>query len=394
MLVSLLVPRVARAQESTEVRTYLSSISRLYESLEYERALEQISNAKRLTRGIEDDVSLTLYEGLVLADMGKLDKASSAFKAALLLKPDAKLPVQVSPKVEQLFETLRQQVNPKPPPRPQEHKPEPQQPVPGGAGAPRAVRAPEIVEAHTSERSNLGQATLLLRIVARDESDGELGFAWEADFGTLETPTNTATTSEIFWKARTCMPKGLTPTVKATVTNSQGVSSVMRFPIVAAPCIVHAAGDKHSLWVRPDGTVWAWGNNQYGQLGDGTTATRSSPRRVSALSGVVALSAGYFHSLAVLQDGTVWAWGKNDSGQLGDGTTTQRSTPVRVSALSGVTSVSAGMHHSLAVLQDGTVWAWGNNESGHLGDVTTTQRSTPVQVRAWSGMASVSAGSF
>ena len=96
--------------------------------------------------------------------------------------------------------------------------------------------------------------------------------------------------------------------------------------------------------------------------------------------------AGHSHSLALMSDGTVWAWGLNATGQLGDGTTTDRFTPVQVrgengvSYLTGVTAISAGWNHSLALRDDGTVWAWGNNSQGQIGDGTTTNRSTPVLV--------------
>ncbi len=85
----------------------------------------------------------------------------------------------------------------------------------------------------------------------------------------------------------------------------------------------------HSLALKSDGTVWAWGWNGYGQLGDGTTTSRYTPVQVSGLTGVVAIAAGYYHSLALKSDGTVWAWGRNVYGQLGDGTTTSRYTPVQ-----------------------------------------------------------------
>ena len=99
--------------------------------------------------------------------------------------------------------------------------------------------------------------------------------------------------------------------------------------------------------------------------------------QVSGLSGVVAVAGGRYHSLAVKSDGTVWAWGNNWLGQLGDGTTTDRSIPVQVSGLSGVVAVAGGDYHSLAVKSDGTVWAWGDNYHGQLGDGTTTQRPHP-----------------
>jgi alpha-tubulin suppressor-like RCC1 family protein len=154
-----------------------------------------------------------------------------------------------------------------------------------------------------------------------------------------------------------------------------------------------ASGADHSLALKSDGTVWAWGKNDYGQLGDGTTTNRSTPvttsglLKTSGLSGVTALTAGYGHSLALKEDGTVWTWGYNKYGELGDGTTTNRSTPIttsgllKTSGLSGVTALASGDHHSLVTRGDGTVWAWGNNEYGQLGDGTTANSSTPVQVK-------------
>jgi alpha-tubulin suppressor-like RCC1 family protein len=152
-----------------------------------------------------------------------------------------------------------------------------------------------------------------------------------------------------------------------------------------------AAGQYHSLALLQDGTVWAWGSNERGQLGDGTTTDRSTPMIVAGLSGVTAIAAGYNHSLALLSDGTVRAWGENGSGRLGDGTTTDRSTPVNVAGLSGVIAIAAGYDHSLALLSDGTVRAWGRNQERQLGDGTTTSRGTPVLVTGTSGVQSSSA---
>ena len=130
------------------------------------------------------------------------------------------------------------------------------------------------------------------------------------------------------------------------------------------------------------GTVWSWGWNAMGQLGDGTTADRHAPVQVPDLAGVVAVSAGAYHTLALRRDGTVWAWGYNAVGQLGDGTTVDRRRPVRVGNLTGVVAVAAGGLHSLALRGDGTVWAWGFNGFGQLGDRTTATRLTPVNVGA------------
>ncbi|HCX71935.1 MAG TPA: RCC1 repeat-containing protein, partial [Firmicutes bacterium] len=118
-----------------------------------------------------------------------------------------------------------------------------------------------------------------------------------------------------------------------------------------------------------------------GQLGDDTTDIRSTPVQVGDLSNVTAITAGMSHTVALKNDGTVWAWGRNDMGQLGDGTTsTPRLTPVVVSGLSNVTAITAGLSHTVALKDDGTVWAWGYNAYGQLGDGTTSDRSAPVQV--------------
>ena len=150
------------------------------------------------------------------------------------------------------------------------------------------------------------------------------------------------------------------------------------------------AGSYHSLALRSDGMVWAWGWNSSGQLGDSTTTDHSTPAQVVGpggtgfLTGVTAIAAGFGHGLVLRSDGTVWAWGDNTYGELGDGTGTAHSTPVQVVGpggagfLIGMTAIAAGNgSHSLALKSDGTVWAWGDNAYGDLGDGSPgTARST------------------
>ncbi len=168
--------------------------------------------------------------------------------------------------------------------------------------------------------------------------------------------------------------------------------------------IAIAAGTQHSLALKSDGTVLAWGNDGSGQLGDGSFSftPRSSYSLVSGLgtgSGVIAIAAGDQHSLALKSDGTVLAWGANFNSQLGDGTNNNRPTPVQVSGLgpaSGVIAVTGGGQHTLALKSDGTVLAWGANFAGQLGDGTFITRLTPVQVSnlgSGSGVTSIVAGS-
>ena len=156
--------------------------------------------------------------------------------------------------------------------------------------------------------------------------------------------------------------------------------------------IAVSAGDEHSFAIKKDGIVWAWGCNASGRLGDGTTTDRNTPVQVTGLSDVIAISGGGGHSLALKKDSTVWTWGMNSSGQLGDGATTNRNTPVQVTGLSDVIAISGGGAHSLALKKDGTVWAWGYNGDGQLGDGTTTDRNIPVQVTGLSDVIAISGG--
>jgi alpha-tubulin suppressor-like RCC1 family protein len=149
----------------------------------------------------------------------------------------------------------------------------------------------------------------------------------------------------------------------------------------------------HTIALTGTGRVWAWGNNRYGQLGDGTTNPSSVPQEIASLEGIVAIAAGYQFSLALDAAGTVWAWGSNTTGQLGTGDTGDLFVPARVLHLSDVAAVAAGFDFRLALRQDGTVWTWGVNGSGQLGDGTRTHRSLPVQVAQIDDARAIVAGS-
>jgi alpha-tubulin suppressor-like RCC1 family protein len=196
------------------------------------------------------------------------------------------------------------------------------------------------------------------------------------------------------------------------------------------------AGAVHVLALKTDGTLWAWGANFIGQLGDGTLVNRTTPIQITAITDVVGISAGYYSSSVLKSDGTVWGWGRNHQGQLGNGTNigglvddyvrvpTQMiinnvvsiesskyyrimtkndgtlwscgvgalgdgvplasakivNTPVRVINLGSVMQVETGLFQAIAIRSDGTVWTWGENNYGQLGDNTTIHRTAPVQI--------------
>src|SRR5437867_4270855 len=171
---------------------------------------------------------------------------------------------------------------------------------------------------------------------------------------------------------------------------------------VAVPGVGGAAavsgGGFHTCARFPDGTLECWGRNDSGQLGDPATTSFNSvtPVRVTGITSAIAVAAGGFHTCALLADGTVRCWGENDFGQLGNGTsdptpgtpTTVNSTPVTVSGITTAVAISAGGWHTCALLRGGTVQCWGENTYGQLGDGATIappapgRSPTPVTVTA------------
>ena len=155
-----------------------------------------------------------------------------------------------------------------------------------------------------------------------------------------------------------------------------------------------SAGNYFTCAVKSDTTVWCWGLNTSGQLGDGTTTQRNRPVQVNGLSGVTRVESSEGYSCALKLDTTVWCWGSNSFGQLGNGTTTNSSAPVQVSSLTGVTQFATGYGHVCAVKSDGSVVCWGWNVMMNLGTGTTTSSSTPVTPPGLTSATQVAAGAY
>jgi alpha-tubulin suppressor-like RCC1 family protein len=158
-----------------------------------------------------------------------------------------------------------------------------------------------------------------------------------------------------------------------------------------------AGGSAITAAIKTDGTLWSWGAGGCGRLGDNTTIIRSSPvQTVSSGTNWKQVSAGCFHTAAVKTDGTLWLWGRNNVGRLGDNSAINRSSPVQtVSSGTNWNHVSAGNYHSAAIKTDGTLWLWGRGSDGRLGDNTTIDKSSPVQtVSSGTNWKQVSTGYF
>lgn len=155
---------------------------------------------------------------------------------------------------------------------------------------------------------------------------------------------------------------------------------------IAAGASVYAVGQ--------NGSLWAWGDNTFGTLGNGTTTASETPAQVPNLSGVHQVASNYASTYAVLSDGTVRAWGRNYRGQLGNGTTTDSLSPVQVHGLTGVVEIVTQGNVAIARKSDGTVWAWGDNSDGQLGNGTTMDSTTPVRVQGLTGIVSIGADNF
>ena len=174
-----------------------------------------------------------------------------------------------------------------------------------------------------------------------------------------------------------------------------GVSAGAAVPGITTATAIACGPGGHFLALLADGTVMAWGRNLEGQVGNGTFANPvATPVAVTGLTGVVAIAGGFNHSLALRNDGTVWSWGANAKGQLGDGSTTNRNLAAAVPSFSSVVRIAGGGDNSLALRSDGVPFVWGSNAFGELanGTFTPTLSSSPVAVPGLTGVTDLAIG--
>ena len=151
-------------------------------------------------------------------------------------------------------------------------------------------------------------------------------------------------------------------------------------------------GTIHTLAIASDSTLWAWGDNSGGQLGDGSTVSRSTPLQVGERKDWVSVSAGFAHSVALTKNGTIYTWGFNSRGQLGNGTETMQTLP---QPLAGKwRAVTSGASHVIAIKSDGTLWAWGSNQRAQAGRMDGENQTTPIQISSETNWVAITAGYY
>ena len=158
-----------------------------------------------------------------------------------------------------------------------------------------------------------------------------------------------------------------------------------------------AAGGSHSAALKTDGSLWGWGLNDQGQLGDSTQETRRLPIQIGTDRDWAMVAVGYDHTLGIKQNHTLWAWGNNGQGKLGDGSEENRLAPIQIGNAPNWFEIGVGRNHTLGLKLDGTLWSWGGNLYGQLGDGTRDSRAVPTQIGSasdWVHVGAAAAGSF
>ena len=254
------------------------------------------------------------------------------------------------------------------------------------------VNAPPVANAGPDQSVVKGSVATLDGTASTDPDDGIASYLWQQTGGPTVTLVN-ANTSIATFTANVAVNSVLT--FKLTVTDVGGLQSTdtCTATVLAIPVYVKLSGGfSYSVAIKADGTLWAWGLNAYGQLGDGTIADKLVPTQIGTDTDWASVAAGDRHTVAIKTDGTLWAWGFNANGQLGDGTIALKVVPTQIGIDTNWVDVDAGASHTVAMKSDASIWAWGSNANGRLGDGTTIDKHVPTWIGTAKDWVMINAG--
>jgi alpha-tubulin suppressor-like RCC1 family protein len=257
------------------------------------------------------------------------------------------------------------------------------------------INEPPTAEAGPDQSISVGTLVTLNGENSTDPDDGIASYLWQQTGGPSVTLTNPDASITQFIAS---VAAGSTLTFELTVTDAGRLTFTDSCIIEVHQSIITgskiATGAHHSLAIKSDGSLWAWGYNAYGQLGDGTTIDKHVPTHIGILTDwvVVAAGGGGSHSVAIKTDGSLWTWGGNTAGELGDGTMANKSVPMRIGTDTDWISVAAGGSRTFAIKRDRSLWACGWNGFGELGDGTTMYKIVLTHIGTDTDWAFVSAG--
>jgi alpha-tubulin suppressor-like RCC1 family protein len=231
--------------------------------------------------------------------------------------------------------------------------------------------------------TNLATKVLLNKILTW--ASASIATSYDINFGDTNPPSFIANTSDLSYNPGILsFNKTYYWRIDSINSNGKTTGTLWRFTTTDDGWIQVSSGENHTIALKYNGTLWAWGDNQYGQLGDGTGINKNTPTQIGADNTWASIAAGYNHSIALKSDGSLWAWGYNTSGQLGLGNTTSPITTVtRVGTDINWSMIAAGENHTMALKLDGSIWTWGNNSNGQLGNGITGpsgNKNIPTQI--------------